>query len=249
MLSLPHYPHVPLTEAPLGLVAAQVHFEDLGDVVRSDARAMQKALGLSRWPDLQAHQIITGVVGPTGIGQNPPRPAWQIKSKDGQNAIALYPDSVALETSVYPGWTGYRESLSALLRAVDRAFSPQQSRRLGLRFVNQVELPSKYNDWDKLIPAELLGAASSSGKFAGGVEATEQRVVLRISQNVRCLFRHGTFSDPVGKTMYVLDYDIFRETPADYDVSGILEEADTLHQSVYDLFRATITDELFEQLN
>jgi len=248
MLSLPQHSHVHLAQAPLGLAAAQVHFEDVGDLVRSDARAVQKALGLEEWPEVQAHQIITGVFSPTGIGQQPPRPAWQLKAKDGQRAIALNPDSVAIETSVYPGWRTYREAFAALLRAVDTVVSPQQSRRLGLRYVNQIELPDGYEGWDGLIPSELLGPAVAKGQFAGGVVATEQRVVLDVAEGIRCLFRHGSFVDPDGRRLYLLDFDIFRETPCDFDASAIIQEAETLHETLYNLFRVTITDDLFGHL-
>lgn len=248
MLSLPHHPHVKLGRAPISSAALQVHFEDVGDVVRSDARAVQKALGLRKWSDLQAQQIITGVLGPAGFGQQPARPAWQIKSSDGQWAVVLHPDSVALEVNEYPGWQGYKAAFQALVRAIGDVIGPQQSRRLGLRYVNQIQLPPGHKNWDGLIPAELLGPAAGQGPFAGSVVATEQRIILDVANGIRCLMRHGMFVDQNGSNLYLLDYDIYRETPTVFDTDAIIGEAEVLHETVYDVFRATITDDLFQYL-
>lgn len=248
MLSLTSHEHVKLAHAPINLAALQFHFEDVGDLVRSDARSVQKALGIKAWSDLQAVQIITGVLGPAGFGQQLPRPAWQLGAPDSSQAVALNSDSAALETNVYPGWERYKATFAQLVHAVSETVSPRESRRLGLRYVNQIAMPSGHGSWDDLIPDELLGPAASRSPFSTGVVATEQRVVLGMEKGLKCLLRHGSFSGPQGQPLYLLDFDIFRDTPTVFDASAIIEEVEGLHNAVYDLFRVTITAELFQRL-
>ncbi|WAL72681.1 TIGR04255 family protein [Kitasatospora sp. YST-16] len=239
-------PHERLDHSPLALVAAQVHFEDVGDVSRQDARALQNVLGRQAWPEIQGQQLLVGVIGPTGIGQQPPRLAWQIAQPDRTKVVSLNPDSVAMETGSYAGWQDYSQNLTKLIAAVADVIAPTQVRRVGLRYVNQITLPDGHETWDGLIPDHVLGLAAKDSPVAQAIWATEQRVALKVDDEIQCIFRHGLFSDTEGSKKYLLDYDIYRESQRGFDVTEISQTANALHERVWLLFRATVTEDLFK---
>lgn len=245
-LSSQAQPHERLQHSPLALVAAQVHFEDVGDVSRQDARALQRLLGKESWPEIQGQQLLVGVIGPAGIGQQPPRLAWQISQPDRTKVISLNPDSVALESGSYAGWADYAQTLTKLIAAVEEVISPDQVRRVGLRYVNQIALPEGHETWDGLIPNEVLGLAAKDSLVAQDIWATEQRVALKVDDEIQCIFRHGLFTDTEGDRKYLLDYDIYREASRGFGAAEISRTTEALHERVWLLFRATVTENLFK---
>jgi uncharacterized protein (TIGR04255 family) len=246
MLNLPDYPDDHLENAPLVFVVCQVRFEDTGDVPRTAARDVQLALDRNTWSELEPSMIVTGLLGPAGIGQQPTRQAWQIFPEDRQKGVTINPDSASLESRSYGQWDDFKATFAIVLRAVDEALGPQRQHRLGLRYVNQFELPDGVSNWEGLIPSELLGPVTS-GVLKDGVVAAEQRIVLNIAGGIRCVFRHGAFEDTDGNKKYVLDYDLGYEDISPFDVEACLDAAEALHTAAWRLFRVTITDDLFEK--
>ena len=248
MLNLPERTGERLSRSPLILVAVQITYEDLGDVARADARAIQKALGRVDWPGLFSNPIITGLVGPLGINPQPSRQGWRITSPDAVRAVSVAPDNASVETRDYPGWEKFSEHFALLVRALAEDLDPQKHLRLGLRYVNQVPLPEWADSWKDLIPAALLGPVLDD-TLRAGITATEQRIVLDVDEGVHCLLRHGMFADTEGVSQYLLDYDVFGDAQPSFDVHDILSQAEHLHDAVSGLFRATITDKLYRHLS
>lgn len=144
--------------------------------------------------------------------------------------MRLNPDSVTLETRAYAGWSGFRNLVERLAAAVTAVFDPATELRLGLRYVNQVSLPDGHSAWQGLVPDALLGVSLDS-RFAGGVLASDQRLLLQVDDDARCLFRHGLLADPETERLgaaYLLDYDVYRENRA-FDAERTTTGADVLH--------------------
>ncbi|MFC7259704.1 TIGR04255 family protein [Streptomyces lutosisoli] len=248
MLKLPERSGERLSRSPLILVAIQITYEDLGDIARADARAIQKAMGRTTWSGLFSNPILSGVLGPTGINQQPSRQGWRITSPDAVRAASIAPDNAAIETRSYPGWETFSSYFTSLIHALAETLDPQQHVRLGLRYINQIALPEWATDWKGLIPSTLLGPILDD-TLGSGITATEQRVVLDVNEGVHCLLRHGTFADGDGKSQYLLDYDVFGTAQPAFETGQILEEVERLHDAVCGLFRATVTDKLYEHLS
>ncbi|MET7944395.1 TIGR04255 family protein [Streptomyces sp. NPDC005302] len=249
MLKLPEHSGERLSRSPLILVAIQITFEDLGDIARSDARAIQNVMGRTKWPGLFSNPIFSGVLSATGINQQPSRQGWRLtSSSDAVSAASIAPDSATIETRAYPGWATYSGHFSSLVDALADTLGPQQHLRLGLRYINQVALPEWAADWRELIPSTFLGPLLDP-TLGPGVTATEQRIVIDVDDEAHCLLRHGVFADGEGKSQYLLDYDVYGESQDTFEPQKIKAEAERLHDAVSGLFRATITDKLHQHLS
>lgn len=249
MVDLPRYEGEHLDRSPLVLVAAQINFEEVGrEITHKQARDVQKAVQ-GHWTNLAPAPIVTATVTPTGAVNDVPRMAYRLSNRDGSWSALVNPDGVTIETRQYPGWAGMRDAIAAFARAVADVLDPANEVRLGLRYVDQVALPEGAPGWDGLVPDSLLGIARDP-RLGSGVLASDQRVLLQLTPDVRCVLRHGLLADAAGTfgQMYLLDFDVFRENAGPYDLASLATGADTLHGLAGGVFRASISDDLYKWL-
>ena len=88
------------------LVAAQINFEEVGELVHSQARRVQKRLG-EDWTALQAAPQIRVTFTPTGPIQET-RAAYRLTSSDSFCSLTLNPDSVTLNRESTVGGREWR---------------------------------------------------------------------------------------------------------------------------------------------
>ncbi|SEP54098.1 TIGR04255 family protein [Amycolatopsis saalfeldensis] len=245
-LDLPLYESIEFAHSPLVLVAAQINFEEVGeDVQHAQARDMQKSMP-PEWTVLQNAPQFRTTLTPTGAVNEPKRSAYRLGTADGAWSLVINPDSVTLETRSYRSWDDMFEKLTTIAAAVAGVFDPAQILRVGVRYVDQVPLPDGRDSWQGLIPDSLLGAGLHP-VLGQAIVGSEQRHLLQIDDQARCLVRHGMMADerqrPGG--VYLLDYDVFNEHPSPFDVQKVRDVADRLHSYAGSLFRVCLTDELY----
>lgn len=248
-MRLPEYVSLKLARSPLVLVAAQINFEEVGkDISHGQAREVQRALDTS-WTRLQAAPQVRTTLTPSGAVNEPQRGAYRISSQDELWSLVINPDSVILETQAYPGWANMSEKLYAIASAVAQVLDPAQRLRIGLRYVDQISLPDGKGDWTGLIPDELLGVCAHP-VLGALVTATEHRCLLQLTSDSRCLFRHGLMqeADPEKGAPYLLDYDVFNDSPAPFSVESLRDATEALHKYVGSLFMASVTPDLYTWL-
>lgn len=247
-MELPEYESQTLRRSPLVLVAAQISFEEVGrEITHAQARAFQRAMG-DVWTQLQSAPLMSATITPAGPVTEPNRQAYRLATADNAWGLLLNPDSVAVETRAYSRWSDFKAVLDTLMEAVGAVFDPATERRLGLRYIDQVTLPEGYEDWSKLVHESLLGLTADS-RFEGAVLGSDQRVMLQLEGDARCVLRHGLLPVPDGDGVgqYLLDFDVFRENRA-FSVEAAIEGAELLHHFVGRLFMACITDDLYKWL-
>lgn len=249
-LELPGYISAPLERSPLVLVAAQVNFEEVGrEVNHQQARAFQRSLGSDRWRSLQSAPLMQATMTPGGVVTEQNRQAYRLATQDETASLLINPDSVTLESRAYASWEGFRHDLVATVSALADVFDPGVEQRLGLRYINQIELPNGEHDWSQLVRQSLLGL-SGDPAFSGGVLGSDQRVLLQLDGPIRCVLRHGQLADQeTGRPglAYLLDFDVYREGGV-FDPDTAATGVDALHSYVGRLFRACITDRLYKWL-
>jgi uncharacterized protein (TIGR04255 family) len=247
-VDLPEYVSMPLQRSPLVLVAAQVNFEEVGrEVSHAYARAFQRSLGADRWRALQSAPLVQATMTPGGVVTEPNRQAYRLTTQDETASLLINPDSVTLESRAYTGWDAFRGDLVAVLAALADVFDPGVEQRLGLRYIDQIPLPDTDDDWRALVRESLLGLSGDSA-FSAGVVASDQRVLLQLDDRIRCVLRHGQLADPATNrpgAAYLLDFDVYREGGL-FDPDTAAAGADALHSYVGRLFRACITERLFQ---
>jgi uncharacterized protein (TIGR04255 family) len=258
-LELPEPDQRRLSRSPLELVVCQIRHERrlvVGEA--ATALAVHEALGGADGP----YQAIDEVSGAElnvvmGIGMGAPNvretktSGWRLTSADGAWVVTLMPDNFSLETSAYTTWAeDFAPRLGALIDAVAERIQPTFEQRIGLRYVDRItELGlTELAAWQPYLRPELLGLVLHP-QLGPGVRNYQQQVVIELGDGVIAGLRHGPIVE-AGKDVvdYQLDYDIFRQGGRAFDAAVINDAAAQFNIYALQLFQATISDELLEEL-
>lgn len=216
--------------------------------IRNDlAEATGEVLNLEQ----HTQQEIGFAVGPSGMVPVQPeaqQAGWRLRSASGSWVVALLPDFFALESTGYTSWTDFQERLNALCEAVSRHLRPVIEMRLGLRYVDRIELPEIDDPvgWRGRIDPQILGPVLHEA-IGPSVSASQQILQLLAPGELRVILRHG--SQKEGDAWpYILDTDCFREGARPFLTEEVMLAAQELHRLSLQVFQASISRELFEQL-
>jgi uncharacterized protein (TIGR04255 family) len=175
---------------------------------------------------------------------------WRFASADGAWVITLMPDNFSLETSAYTTWTDdFAPRLSALIDAVAAHVEPTFEQRIGLRYVDRIdELGlTELETWKRYLRPEVLGLVLHP-ELGPGVRSYQQQLAIELAEGVMAGLRHGPVVEPGGVVDYQLDYDIFRQGGRAFDAAAIKAAAAQFNMYALQLFQATVSDELLEEL-
>jgi uncharacterized protein (TIGR04255 family) len=85
------------------------------------------------------------------------------------------------------------------------------------------------------------------------VLSTRQQVDLDLGDNRFCVLRHGTVTDlgagPAEVSVYLLDFDVYRQEAQRFVVETLLAAAQEFHEQADALFQEVITPDLLEYLS
>ena len=249
----PPPPEVPLRNAPLVRVIAQVRFPLVASIEKRDFIAPFQEAIRRTYPVLRQEQTQGFVMTPTG-----PAPfaqqaaAWRFTGADEQWRVSLSPDFLALETTAYTSRADFVGRFKDVLTALEQHIGPTLVDRLGIRFIDRVSGPAM-NDIRKLIQPEVLGIAGTPS--AGHVQHTLTESLFSASDAL-LLARWGYL--PPGKTVdpsaiedsnepsWILDLDMFSAAHFPFAVDGIVDKARQFAERIYCVFRWAVTDEFLK---
>lgn len=251
-LSLPDPRNETLERSPLRLVVCQVRHDRIAAVAdASRALAIHEAISAD-FPtvDETFEETINVAGGPGGVAasRTEPRRGWRFRSHDEQWTVTLGDAHFAIETSAYGRWSGFRERFERLTRVVDDVLSPKIEHRLGLRMVDEIHHPAASDPvgFRGLIRDELLGPLAG-GSLSPSIRSTQHLVELEGPDDTTVNLRHGCQTSN-GSVSYLLDHDCFRQAGRPFDVAGILDQSERLHELAKQVFEAAITEDLYEYL-
>lgn len=247
-----------LKNNPLQLVVCQVRFDE-ADVLndRKIARRFFDKLGGVDGPFPKFTQIVAQrvIVNPqAGPGETPTteqQRGWRFSNGDGDRHITLLPNSLALETTSFPGWDQFAPHMQRSLDVLGDEADPAIEQRLGLRFVNLIihdEVRSEA-DWDGYIVSDLLAPAQHP-RLGSGIVATQHRVILDLGDELRCILNYGLAPDAngTGRPGYILDLDVFRELSAPFSAADVFKASELMNDRAVSLFQQVVTPNLLEFL-
>lgn len=259
ILDLPEPDRSRLARSPLELVVCQVRHERRLVVGEgTTALAVHEALGGAGGPYPTIDEVSgaeLNVVMGAGIGapnvSETKMSGWRLTSADGAWVITLMPDNFSLETSAYTTWADdFAPRLEALIAAVAEHVRPTFEQRIGLRYVDRInELGlTELAAWQPYLRPELLGLALHP-RLGPGVRTYQQQVVIEIADGVIAGLRHGPVGEPDRDIVdYQLDYDIFRQGGRPFEASAVRDAAAQFNIYALQLFQATVSDALLEEL-
>ena len=240
---------VPLKDAPLVRVIAQLRFPEILSVEQRDFVApFQEAIRLTysvlRQENTQGIMLSLGGAAPAK-----PQVAWRFSDTGGQWRVSLTPEFLALETTKYVSRADFFGRLKSLAEALDDHIKPSQIDRLGVRYIDRIT-GDAVDDIAKLVRAEVRG-------ITGTIAATHAVHALSESMfelpDARVLARWGCLPpgatvdpaaiEPANEKSWILDLDMFSAAPMPFVVDRVVAEAQRYAGRIYTIFRWAVTDD------
>lgn len=251
---------VPLSQAPLAAVVAQVRFAPIlaiGQSRASEAVAAFQEEMRSTYPHLTTddiHQI--NMPNPPQIDVGHSR-IWRFADSVSSPSwrVSLAQDFVSLETRQYHSRRDFLDRLRAVISATATNFSPADSTRFGLRYIDQLTGTAASKVADLVMP-EVLGLHASGSRLEqlqSSIVHSMMHVQFLAANDDTVLARWGALPpnathdpsvlDPVDERSWVLDMDMSTTRPHAFSDSSLIGTAEAFAESLYWLFRQMVTED------
>ncbi len=250
---------VVLSDPPLIAVVAQLRFPSIASIAREEfIGPFQEAIR----PDyavLRQEREVSLVLSPSGFGAGADGgQVWRFRDKADTWRVSLAPSFVALDTTAYLDQADFIARLRAVLQAFAVSMGPATFDRFGLRYADRVELPGDggVNALQVLVRQEVRGACTSplgpGGELVHSFTDSEFRLSDGVLHGRWGLVPGGAQLDPfhgdgVANPSWLLDLDMYRQGPADFDVDRVVSLADTFADRIYRFFRWAVEPELLRR--
>jgi uncharacterized protein (TIGR04255 family) len=240
---------IPLKNAPLVRVIAQLRFPEILSVEQRDFVAPFQEAIRTKYPVLRQEQTQGILVGPAGLAPARSQTAWRFGDTDGHWRVSLTPEFLALETTKYVSRSDFLARLKAVATALDEHIEPAQVDRLGVRYIDRITAAA-VDDIAKLVRAEVRGITGTNAATHAAHALSETMFEVA---DARFLARWGFLPpgatvdpaaiEPATEKSWLLDLDMFSATPMPFAVDQIVERAQGYAERIYTVFRWAVTDE------
>lgn len=246
---------VPLENAPLVRVIAQVRFPLLASVDNQDFIAPFQEAIRKDYPALRPEQGRGVVLGPQGVVDTRINNVWRFLDSEGVWRVSLTSDFLALETTKYISRDDFLRRLEQVLAALRDHLNPQVIDRLGVRYIDRV-VGENLRDLPNLVRPEVAGIMASPLANQALHAISENMFTLPDSAE-QLLARWGLVPpqgtidpaaiDAIDEASWLLDVDAFIAETRTFDVAVAVSQARKLTERVYTLFRWVVTDEFLRR--
>lgn len=240
---------VPLKNAPLVRVIAQLRFPEILSVEQRDFVAPFQEAIRAKYPVLRQEQTQGIVLGPAVFSPAKPQIVWRFGDTEGHWRVSLAAEFLALETTKYLSRSDFFGRLKAVATALDEHIELVQVDRLGIRYIDRIT-GAAVDDIAKLVRAEVRG-------ITGTVASTHASHALSESMfeidDARVLARWGFLPpgatvdpaaiEPATEKSWLLDLDMFSAAPMPFVVDQVVLRAERYAERIYTVFRWAVTDE------
>ena len=181
----------------------------------------------------------------------------RITSRQRTKLITVRPDSLTIEVTDYKHFTDFRDLLQQASAATEQVVQPDGIVRAGLRYIDEVVVPTIPPDWSQWIDSSLL-PPSSDGLVPSEWTGT---VMYKVDDEQLLVFRYGPSASPVVSStehlrrpkmptgpVFMLDFDSSwqpSEIPT-FTAERIVTAADRLRAPLRGLFDSLIKPDLLK---
>lgn len=240
--------HVPLKSAPLVKVIAQVRFPDVTvNPDREFVSDFQKAIR-KRYPRFVEEGTQNIVFGPAGISM---APSIVYRFLDASNVwrVSLTPNFMSLETRKYESGNDFVDRYRELLGHLATTVAPSHVARIGIRYVDQVQVTNGLNVDDLLERhmSEVSGRLPSVRHMVSELEASskEGMVLARWGHLPEQGTHDPEIMPPVENASWFLDVDSYAGYESElleYDTDKVAGITHELANRAYNFFRWCVND-------
>jgi uncharacterized protein (TIGR04255 family) len=243
---------VPLPNAPLVSVIAQVRFPALLSVHNRDRVAIFQEAIRDRYPHLERQDIPTIMVVSGGAPSpvSDPLVHWRFADEAAgfKWRVTLAQDFIALETRAYESRQNFMERLETILQTVGETLAPTHMTRFGMRYIDQIK-GEPMARIETLLRKEVLGVVPCAGadtrqvitEFAAAAEQGE--LLARWGRLPAGMTVDSNLLPAIQEDSWLIDLDVSRAGQVAFEAKGIVETARSAAERVYAVFRWMVTEE------
>ena len=172
----------------------------------------------------------------------------QLRSESGTEMVAVGAGTLTVHSlKPYSGWERFREQIAEALNEYRAVVSPTGIRRIGIRYINQITIPTARGVPDDFITTPPYGIPS----IPVTVAAFSLRHEYVRDDSIRAVVQLASLNSPPDTYALGLDVDVTRIWQGDgLRIDDALAFVDKLRDEERDIFEALITDkarELFDE--
>ena len=176
---------------------------------------------------------------------------WNFFGKEREKQLTLAAPFVFVTYGRYITYENMKAQFAAVVDAVGKAFPDARAARLGLRYINSIEIPdlATPTSWSEYIAAGLLGTMPF---FTDPEHLTRLIQIAELKYgdlDVRFQFGMPNPDYPamMRRPQFVLDLDAYVQTA--HDLGDSLQYMEQAHERIQELFERSITSRLRERMN
>jgi uncharacterized protein (TIGR04255 family) len=265
MLVLPDAPRFRMTAAPLAQALVQVNFPIVVSMQTLEGVApVQNALGV-RFPYLSQNvvQQMSLMVGPAGPAapQTAQSIVHELTGDDGWTLTLTVSSATLSVGAEYAGVDDFADRFTEVCSALAGSAGVVRCDRLGVRYLDVVEIGDAAEGWDRWFRPEIIGVAAPN---LSGTSLLSSLTETRLQQQpegpfgalqspVEGILRHGVV--PAGSVLlglppraieqraFVFDMDASVTSPQPFDDEVLPEQYRALHAQIEKAFHWAVTDE------
>lgn len=264
MLDLPAPPRYRMSDAPLVQALVQVNFPIVAHLQTLEGAAAVQAALVPRFPYLTQSvvQQMSLMVGPAGPAA--PQTAQSIVhelSGDEGWTLTLTVSSATLSVGTeYAGVEDFADRFREVCLALGTTGGVARCDRLGVRYLDLVEIGDASDGWHEWFRPEIVGVASPA-LSAQSLLSTLTETRLRqdpegpfeaLQAPIDGVLRHGVVpagsllvgvpSRPVEQRAFVFDMDTSVAAPQPFDATVLPDQFRSLHAEIEKVFHWAVTD-------
>jgi uncharacterized protein (TIGR04255 family) len=246
---------IPLSQAPLVRVLAQVRFENMAIFKKPNFINPFVETMLSKYPLLEEGHETEISIGPGGVSKTESsNPIWRLRSIDHEWTVTVSAGSLAIETTNYERRTDFVSRFEDVCNAFLNCVGRSVVMRLGVRYTNQItDNAFTIAELSQFFKPEVRGGLSIPIDDATIQHVINDSSFLVESHSVQSrwgiLPPRGIFDptlQPLEHASWFLDIDCSTTASVRMEADVLATEADTLSKRAYGIFRWLVTDELLK---
>ena len=248
---------IPLPKSPLARVIAQVRFPPILSIAKPDRVADFQEVLRSSYPHLNKEEVQSIKRGADQVTHIDEEIIWRMADQEETATwrVSLGVDFVAIETSDYTSRTDFLSRLRAVVSNVEECFHPADTKRIGVRYIDQLK-GDAVDRIGELIQPSVLGILQSDGASTKMLRDSTVHLMTQAQLQAKEGLIQGRWGSvqpnttydlnalpPVNEPTWVLDIDMFTLDTQPFESEGLNARAEVFAKRLYGVFRQMVTDE------
>jgi uncharacterized protein (TIGR04255 family) len=175
---------------------------------------------------------------------------WNFHGRNREKSLKITPQSLLVAYKKYQEYGNLREEFLGIVQSFFGSFDQAQPSRLGLRYINELDIQGVDPlDWKDYVSSDLLALFSYNVEGAKPSRIFHTLEVAFPNFNIRFQFgmHNPDYPAPIRRRSFILDYDAYFKGLL--EIKDIPHCLDSYHCEIQTIFERSITDQLRRMMN